>query len=359
MEVLDNVYLGNSVRAWLVATAIALGIVLLVRIAVFVLTVRIGKLAARTRTSLDDTIIKVLASTKSLLTLLVAVHVGSLFLDLPGNTARYLKVIAIIAFLVQVGVWAGTAITAGALRLREKKIAAGETSGIAVISMVGLFARIVAWAIVLILILDNLGVDITALVAGLGIGGIAVAFALQSVLSDAFASVAIMLDRPFEVGDSIQVADMVGTVEHVGIKTTRLRSVTGEQMVFANNDLLGSRVRNYKRMFERRALCVVGVTYQTPIDKLERIPPLVKQIIEKEPKARFDRAHFKAFGPSSLDFELVYFVTSPDYQVFMDTQQRVNLEILRQLTALGVEFAYPTQTIHAQVAGAPTARRAG
>jgi small-conductance mechanosensitive channel len=314
MEVLDTVYLGNSVRAWLVATAIALGIVVLVRIAVFVVTVRIGKLAARTQTSLDDTIIKVLASTKSLLTLLVAVQVGSLFLVLPGNTGRYLKVIAIIAFLVQVGVWSGTAITAGALRLREKKMAAGETSGIAVISMVGLFARIVAWAIILILILDNLGVDITALVAGLGIGGIAVAFALQSVLSDAFASVAIMLDRPFEVGDTIHVGDMIGTVENVGMKTTRLRSISGEQLVFSNNDLLGSRLRNYKRMQERRSLFVVGVTYQTPVEVLEKMGGLLEQIVKQEPKARF----------------------------------------LRQLAALEVEFAYPTQTVYEYKLGTPS-----
>ena len=359
MELLDTVYWGNSVRAYLVALAVVLGIVLGVRIAVYVLVKRVAKLAARTTTTFDDTVIRVLGATKSFLTLLVALYAGSLALVLPGDTGGKLRIVAIIAVLAQIGVWASSARAATAVRLREKKIAAGDSSGLAVIAMVGLFGRIFAWAIVFILMLDNLGVDITALVAGLGIGGIAVALALQSVLSDAFASVAIMLDRPFEVGDSIQVADMVGTVEHVGIKTTRLRSVTGEQMVFANNDLLGSRVRNYKRMFERRALCVVGVTYQTPIDKLERIPPLVKQIIEKEPKARFDRAHFKAFGPSSLDFELVYFVTSPDYTIFMDIQQLVNLEILRQLTALGVEFAYPTQTIHAHTAGAPPARRAG
>jgi small-conductance mechanosensitive channel len=359
MELLDTVYWGNSVRAYLVALAVVLGIVLGVRIAVYVLVKRVAKLAARTTTTFDDTVIRVLGATKNFLTLLVALYAGSLALVLPGETGSKLRTVAVIAVLAQLGVWASSALAATAARLREKKIAAGDTSGLGIIAMVGLFGRFLAWAIVGILMLDNLGVDITALVAGLGIGGIAVALALQSVLSDAFASVAIMLDRPFEVGDSIQVADMVGTVEHVGIKTTRLRSVTGEQMVFANNDLLGSRVRNYKRMFERRALCVLGLTYQTPIDKLERIPALVKQIVDKEPRARFDRAHFKSFGPSSLDFELVYFVTSPDYMIFMDIQQLVNLAILRQLTALGVEFAYPTQTIHAHTAGAPPARRAG
>ena len=264
-----------------------------------------------------------------------------------GNVGNRLHTLAVIAFLLQIGVWATTALTATAARLREKKIAAGDPSGIGVISMIGLFGRFFAWAIIFILALDNLGVDITALVAGLGIGGIAVALALQSVLSDAFASVAIMLDRPFEVGDTIHVGDMIGTVEHVGVKTTRLRALTGEEMIFANNDLLSSRVRNYKRMTERRATFAIGVTYQTPIEALEKIGPLIQRIIDSEPKARYDRAHFKTFGPSSLDFEVVYFITTPEYRVYMDTQQRINIEILRQLTALRIDFAYPTQTIYA------------
>lgn len=361
MELLDTVYWGNSVRAYLVALAVVLGIVLGVRVAVYILVKRVATLAARTTTTFDDTVIKVLGATKSFFVLIVALYAGSQLLVLPGGTGQKLRTLAVVAVLAQIGVWASRALAATAVRLREKKIAAGDTSGLGIISMVGLFGRVFAWAIVLILMLDNLGVDITALVAGLGIGGIAVALALQSVLSDAFASVAIMLDRPFEVGDSIQVADMIGTVEHVGIKTTRLRSVTGEQMVFANNDLLSSRVRNYKRMFERRSLFVLGVTYQTPVDHLEKIPALVRQVIDKETTARFDRAHFKTFGPSSLDFEVVYFVRSPEYLVYMDTQQRINLEILRQLTALGVEFAYPTQTIYTQAADAPPSRerRAG
>jgi small-conductance mechanosensitive channel len=354
-QLLETTYGGNSVRAYLVAAAITVGIVLAVRITVYLIVKRLAALAARTETSLDDTLIKVLGATRSWLALVVAIDAGSQLLVLPGQLGPRLRVLAVIAVLLQIGVWGTTALTAAAVRLREKKIQSGETSGLAVISMIGLFGRIVAWAIIFILVLDNLGVDITALVAGLGIGGIAVALALQSVLSDAFASVAIMLDRPFEVGDTIQVADMVGTVEHIGLKTTRLRALSGEQMVFANNDLLSSRVRNYKRMAERRTLFAIGVTYQTPIDRLERIPALVRQIIEKEPRARFDRAHFKSFGASSLDFEIVYFVTTPEYLVFMDTQQRVNLEILRQLGALGVEFAYPTQTVYEYKLGGPAA----
>src|SRR5687768_15203895 len=199
MELLDTVYWGNSVRAYLVALAVVLGIVIGVRIAVYLLVKRVAKLAALTTTTFDDTVIRVLGATKGFLTLLVALYAGSLALVLPGDTGGKLRLVAIIAVLAQIGVWASSALAATAVRLREKKIAAGDSSGLAVIAMVGLFGRIFAWAIVFILMLDNLGVDITALVAGLGIGGIAVALALQSVLSDAFASVAIMLDRPFEV----------------------------------------------------------------------------------------------------------------------------------------------------------------
>ncbi len=353
MELLDTAYGGNSVRAYLVAIAVTLAIVLAVRVAVWVVVKRVSRWAARTQTTFDDTIIKVVGATRSWISLIIAVYAGSLLLVLPGSVGGRLHTLAVIAFLLQIGVWATTALTATAARLREKKIAAGDPSGIGVISMIGLFGRFFTWAIIFILALDNLGVDITALVAGLGIGGIAVALALQSVLSDAFASVAIMLDRPFEVGDTIHVGDMIGTVEHVGVKTTRLRALTGEQMIFANNDLLSSRVRNYKRMTERRAIFAIGLTYQTPVETLEKVPALIKSIIDTESNTRFDRAHFKSFGPSSLDFEVCYFITTPEYKVYMDTQQRINLEILRQLTAIRVDFAYPTQTIYTHPAGAP------
>jgi small-conductance mechanosensitive channel len=197
-----------------------------------------------------------------------------------------------------------------------------------------------------LLVLENLGVDITALVAGLGIGGIAVALAAQNVLADLFASVSILLDKPFEVGDTIHVGDMIGTVQNIGIKTTRLRSVTGEQLVMSNSDLLRERIRNYKRMTERRALFTVSVTYDTPVATLEKIPQLVRAIVEAQPNTRFDRAHLHSFGDSSLDFEVAYFITRAEYMVFMDVQQIINLSLLRQLQELGVSFAFPTRTVH-------------
>jgi small-conductance mechanosensitive channel len=188
-------------------------------------------------------------------------------------------------------------------------------------------------------------VNVTALITGLGIGGVAIALALQAVLGDLFASLSIVLDKPFVIGDFITVGEFAGTVEHVGLKTTRVRSLSGEQVIFSNSDLLNGRIRNFKRMSERRILFGVGVTYQTPLESLRKIPGMIRAIVEGQSKTRFDRCHFKGFGDSSFDIETVYFVLDPDYAVYMDIQQAINFEIIRQFTAEGITFAYPTRTL--------------
>lgn len=196
------------------------------------------------------------------------------------------------------------------------------------------------------MILDNLGVNITGLVAGLGIGGIAVALAVQNILGDLLASLSIVLDKPFVIGDFIVVDSLSGTIEHIGLKTTRIRSLSGEQLIFSNNDLLKTRIRNYKRMSERRIVFSFGIIYQTPTEKLKNVNKIVRDIIEKTENARFDRVHFKEYGDSSLNFEVVYFVIDPDYNIYMDVQESINLEIFRQFGEEGIEFAYPTQTLY-------------
>jgi small-conductance mechanosensitive channel len=215
-------------------------------------------------------------------------------------------------------------------------------------------ARLAVWSLVLLLALDNLGFNITALLAGMGIGGIAVALAAQNILGDLFASLSIVLDKPFVVGDFIVVGEQLGTVEYIGLKTTRIRSLGGEQIVFSNTDLLGSRIRNYKRMQERRVVFGFGVVYQTPHEKLQTIPGMVREIIGKLDRARFDRAHFKEYGDSSLNFEVVYYVLSADYNVYMDIQQAINLELFRRFQEDGIDFAYPTRTLY--VVGEQAAR---
>lgn len=231
----------------------------------------------------------------------------------------------------------------------------GAESQTAAHSLTGLrwLILFVAYALVLLLALQNTGVDVTSLIAGLGIGGIAVALAMQNILGDLFASLTIALDKPFVIGDFIVVGSEMGTVEYIGLKTTRVRSLSGEQLVFGNADLLSSRIRNYKRMSERRVLFGFGVVYATPPETLETINTVVRRVVEAQSNVRFDRCHFHRFGASSLDFETVYYISSPDYNAHMDVQQAVHLSIARAFRDLGIEFAFPTQTLY--VAAANTA----
>lgn len=207
----------------------------------------------------------------------------------------------------------------------------------------------VVWLVAIIFLLDNWGYSITAIVTGLGIGGIALALSVQKILGDLFSYFVIFFDRPFEVGDFIILDNKPGTVEHIGFKTTRLRSITGEELVVSNADLTNSRIHNYKRMERRRIKFQIGITYQTPVEKVELVSQMVKEIIEKEaPVTEFDRGHFAAFGDFNLLYEFSYYVLSSEYRVYMDVQQRININIMRTFSEQGIEFAYPTQTLHIQ-----------
>jgi small-conductance mechanosensitive channel len=250
----------------------------------------------------------------------------------------------VIALLLQAGLWGGALINSALEEYHQRK-QEQSPEDLTTLGLIGLAGRVAVWSIVVLLVLDNLGVDITALVAGLGIGGVAVALALQNILGDLFASLSIVLDKPFVVGDFLMVDDFLGSVEKIGLKTSRLRSLSGEQLVFSNTDLLNSRIRNFGRMFERRVVFSLGVTYQTPRDKLKIIPGIVREAIEAEEDTRFDRSHFSKYGDFSLNFESVYYVLSPDYNRYMDIQQSIYLAIHERFEAEGIEFAYPTQTV--------------
>ena len=217
----------------------------------------------------------------------------------------------------------------------------------------------VLWVTLAVLAVDNLGFDPTTMIAGLGIGGIAIALAMQNVLGDLIASLSIILDKPFEVGDFIVIDDLSGNVERIGLKTTRLRSLSGEQLVLSNNDLLQSRVKNYKRMKERRVLFTLGVVYETSHEKLVKIPQLVREIISGESKASFGRAHFSGYGDFALNYDIVYFVRTPLFDDYMDVQQNINLEIFRKFAEEGIEFAYPTRKVFVESAGGEPAEPAG
>ncbi len=336
--------LQNPLGAWLTALALALTINLLVALFKEVGLRRLKSYAHRSSTALDDALIHVVTRTRQLLVLVVTLYVGSRYLDLSDRSDAALRGAATVAAFLQIGLWLSAAFHFWMDRHKARALQAdiGAATSFGALMFIG---QVLLWTVILLLGLDNLGVNVTALVAGLGVGGIAVALAVQNILGDLFASLSIVIDKPFVVGDFIIVDDYMGTVEYVGLKTTRVRSLGGEQLVFSNSDLLKARVRNYKRMHERRIVFTFGVTYQTTPDQLEQVAQAVKQLIVAEPDARLDRVHFFRFGDSSLDFEAVYWMKDPDYTRYMDVQQRINLAMIRAFAALGVEFAYPTRTV--------------
>lgn len=286
--------------------------------------------------------------TRSLFLILVALYWAIQLADAGPRVTATIYAITVIAFAVQGILWANGLVSLYTDRYREQKLAA-DASAVTTMEALSLVSRIVIYSIIVLLALENLGVDITALVAGLGIGGIAVALAVQNILGDLFASMSIVLDKPFVVGDFLSIDEYLGSVEHIGLKTTRLRSLSGEQLIFSNSDLLNSRVRNYKRMFERRIVFRVDITYQTPNEKVPKVAQWLAEIVKSKDGIRFDRAHFAAFGDSALEYEVVYYVLDPDFNVYMDVQQEINLDILHRFAAEGIQFAYPTQTVLAVV----------
>ncbi|MCI0464533.1 MAG: mechanosensitive ion channel family protein [Gemmataceae bacterium] len=350
MDFLDRGLFGNTARSWLIALGLATVAVLTLRVVTGTLVRKIGALAERTATFWDDVLAGVLRSTKGLSYAIVVLLVIVTVLSLPTDWETTLRRVAAVALVIQGGFWAAAGLTGWLAGYRRTRLA-DDPAAATTVTAIGFVGRLVLWAVVLLLALDNLGVDVTALVAGLGVGGVAVALAAQNILGDLFASMSIVLDKPFVMGDFIIVNEYMGTVEHVGLKTTRVRSLTGEQLVFSNNDLLQSRIRNFGRMKERRILFTVGVVYQTPRQTLARIPDLLKRAVEAEERTRLDRAHFRGFGDSTLDFEVVYYMKVPDYNTYMDVQQAINLRIVEQFESEGIEFAYPTRTIFLEKSG--------
>jgi small-conductance mechanosensitive channel len=307
---------------------------------------RLSKLAPTTETRLDDLLAGLVGRTSILFLAAISVFVALAIVSVPKTVERIGHGAAMLVCLAQAGVWLSLTLREVIERRVESSLGSGDDPARRTVArMITLAMRAGVWCLLVLVALSNLGVDITALVAGLGVGGVAVALATQNILGDVFASISILLDKPFVPGDFVVVEDFMGTVEHIGIKTTRVRSLGGEQIVFSNADLLRSRLRNYKRMSERRVVFRLGVVYQTAPDKLEEIPAILRKIIQGQDGTRVDRAHFVSYGDFALLFEVAYYVLSPDYNRYMDVQQAINLEIARRFAAAGIDFAYPTQTL--------------
>src|ERR1700730_4663987 len=343
IEAVHRLLLGNSLTDWLVAGIVALAVWMGLWILRRLMAAHYQKHSSAARPGAVRLLAYLIGNTTQLLFLGAALYAAQEILTLPGKAERAVNNVALMLVLVQIGLWAGLALRVY-LEMKElERVAGPEFAGsLGIINFIG---RLVVWALLTLVALENFGVNITALLAGLGVGGVAVALALQNVLGDLFASLSIALDKPFVVGDTLVIDAYTGKVVQIGIKSTRLRSDTGEQIILSNADILKSRVRNFGRAQEQRALATIRVTYETPSDTLRKIPVLLESIVREHENARFERCHLKTLGDSALHFELSYFVQQPNLNPLLDLQQAVNFRIIDEFRRLGVQFDYPTQRV--------------
>ena len=340
---MEYVILKNPVADWLVALAVVAAVAAGLDAVKSILARRLAALAARTDAKWDDIAVAALRSTKLLVLIAVGLYAGASFLALSDKAQLFIGRIAITAVLFQLAIWGDHALRTW---LKAKRAEGSvDPDRITSSAAITFLVRVLLWAVVALMVLDNLGVNVTTLVASLGIGGIAIALAVQSILGDLFASLSIVLDKPFVVGDFIIVGTMLGTVEKIGLKTTRVRSLSGEQIVFSNNDLLTSRVQNLRRMESRRVVFQFAVSHLTPAPVLRELSEMIKEIVSAQPQVRFDRAHLSSIAAPSFNYETVYYVDNTDYAVYMTTQQEIYLAILAGLEQRGVALALPVQTV--------------
>ncbi|PWV51693.1 mechanosensitive ion channel family protein [Chitinophaga sp. S165] len=340
---LEQFFLGNTLKSWIVAASIIILAFVAIRIFVYILVRKMSGWAQRTAATWDDFLIVIVKKSVVPALYVAAVYFALSMLTLPVKAEKFLHVV----FVAAVTFFVLRMISAIFKRLIFSYIKGQEgqedkekqTGGLIVV------LNAVIWILGIIFFIDNLGYNVTTLIAGLGIGGIAIALAAQTILGDLFSYFVIFFDRPFEIGDFIIVDDKMGVVEYIGIKTTRLRTLNGEQLVCSNTDLTNARLHNYKRMQKRRVVFTLGVTYQTSHAKLSQIPEIVKGIITSRSNVQFDRGHFSKYGAFSLDFEFVYYILDAEYNTFMDEQQAIYLAIFAAFEQHEIEFAYPTQTL--------------
>lgn len=343
-EYLERIYWHNSVQDYLIAAGIILlGIVLIGFFKRIVLT-RLQKLTQHTHTSIDNYVVEGIERFGVPALYIAVIYAGVNYLSLTNKMNSGLRVAVTVAVTVLVIRFISMAILF-TLRSFVKKQSNGDEK-VKQLGGLMLLINVFIWFVGIVFLFDNMGYDVTTVIAGLGIGGIAIALAAQNILGDLFNYFVIFFDRPFEVGDFVIVDDKMGVVEYVGIKTTRLKSLSGEQLVFSNSDLTGSRLHNYKRMQRRRVLFKIGVTYSTSLQNIKEIPAMIKSIVQSQKLTEFDRSHFASYGDSSLDFETVYYVLSSDYGVYMDIQQAINIRIFEEFQARGIDIAFPTRTLY-------------
>ena len=340
-------FLGNSLDAWVTA-ALTAAVTLLVAVVLRrLLITRIGRLAQRTSNHIDDVIVEMLQATRTWVLVAVSILIAISPLSFPAPIAQHIAPLLKLVVLWQAALWSVAAIGFWVRHQMERRTGQHDRTSVAMITAMGVGAKIITWVLIILTALKSVfNVEITALIAGLGVSGIAVALAVQNILGDLLAALAIVFDKPFDLGDSIGVDGISGTVEKIGLKTTHIRSQTGEQIIIGNGDLLKSRLRNYKRMYQRRVAFNLDVPFDTPPDVLARIPGVLEAIVTSQKPIKFDRSHVASFTESAVRVETVYYVLDPDYKLYMDIQQAINLEILRRFNAERLRFALPSRTVY-------------
>ncbi len=339
---LNETYFYNSIKVWIYSFLIMFFVFFALKNTIKIFYKKLKNLHKKTKTTLDDYIIIFLSNIKTPTLFIISVNVGLTRLNLSSKITHIAGILLIFTLIIQVGILLNQAIKIFVpIYMGEDDPA--KTSAIELITVI---CQSVLWVLIAILILDTSGVNITALVTGLGIGGVAVALAVRNILGDLLSSFSIILDKPFKVGDFISVNDLMGNVKKIGIKTTRIKAVGGEEIIFSNEDILKSRIKNVKKLKERTIVFNIGVTYETSYENLTKVSKIIEEAIKKEePNVRFSRCHFNSYESSYINFQTLYYIKSPDYLLYMDIQQRINLFIYKEFKKHKIEFAYPTRTI--------------
>lgn len=342
LPVWEDILFGNSVRQYVVAGLYFIGLLMVFKALQKLLVLRLKKLTEHTRTDIDDAFIQIIQTVRPSFYFVLAVYLSLRVLLLPAATGRVVTSVFIVVLAYQLIVAVQILID---YVIRRRVNRTTDQSAQAVLRFTNQIVRIVLWVVGILFVLSNLGVNVTSLVAGLGIGGIAVALAAQNVLGDLFSSLAIYFDRPFSIGDFIVVGDIRGTVRHIGIKTTRIKSLSGEEVIIPNHEMTSDRIKNFRRLEERRVSFDIDVMYDESLDKLKAIPGLVQNIIASVPNTRFDRTHFYKVAPASLTFRVVYFMTERDFRKYMDARQEINFKIIETFAREKITLALPIGTI--------------
>lgn len=325
-----------------ITIAVFIASLVILRVLQWLMLRYLGRLAKKTKTELDDTAVALVKSFKPPFYVFLSFYIAIHYLNLSQFVWKIIDFVLVV-WLVYQAIYALQILIDYGLKLTGKKHKDQSTQ--AAFRLLGRILKWSLWFVGILFVLSNLGVNISSVLAGLGIGGIAVALALQNILGDLFSSFAIFFDKPFEIGDFIIVGDKMGTVERIGIKTTRLRSLGGEELVMPNTALTASQIQNYKRMQERRIVFHIGVTYDTPQEKMKKGVEIIKDAIAKTPQTRLDRVNFATFDDSALTYEAVYYVLTGDYNIYMNVQEAINLNIKEKFEKEGIDFAFPTRTV--------------